>query len=117
MQPEVEAIGRCRLPGGGRRITVRFSKAPNRKRLPLRVSVKLFASLRDKLPGRETGGQVDLPEGSSLADLLSLLDISKEQAQMVLVNGEQLPLSWSERLKVPLREGDTVSIFPPLAGG
>jgi molybdopterin converting factor small subunit len=36
---------------------------------------------------------------------------------MVLVNGEQAPRKAEARAVLVLAEDDTVSIFPPLAGG
>lgn len=83
--------------------------------------MRLFASLRDRLPGdplRHRGrGVVEVEEGASLQQLLDTLKIPERQAQMVLVNGEQAPRDVARRSALALREGDTVSIFPPLAGG
>lgn len=84
----------------------------------MQVEVRLFASLREKLPnGRRGKGPVELPEGATLPDLLGRLDIPRELAQMVLINGEQLPNDWEARAGIVLRPGDTISIFPPVAGG
>jgi molybdopterin converting factor small subunit len=38
-------------------------------------------------------------------------------AQMVLVNGRQAPRDGAARAAHRLRAGDTVAIFPPVAGG
>ena len=82
----------------------------------MRVDVKLFASLRKKLPpdsGRPAGkGTVELPDAATLADLIHHLDIPLDLAQMVLVNGEQ-----TREFGHALTAGDQVSIFPPVAGG
>lgn len=82
----------------------------------MRVDVKLFASLREKLPpssGRPAGkGTVNLPDAATLGDLIHQLDISPDLAQMVLVNGEQI-----REFGRALTDGDQVSIFPPVAGG
>lgn len=82
----------------------------------MRVDVKLFASLRKKLPpdsGRPAGkGTVELPDAATLADLIHHLDIPPDLAQMVLVNGEQ-----TREFGNALTAGDQVSIFPPVAGG
>ena len=82
----------------------------------MRVDVKLFASLRKKLPsdsGRPAGkGTVELPDAATLADLIHHLDIPPDLAQMVLVNGEQ-----THEFGHALTAGDQVSIFPPVAGG
>jgi molybdopterin converting factor small subunit len=86
--------------------------------LGVHVQVRLFASLRERLPAASRGrGRVALGEGATLLDLLELLAIPPAQAQMVLVNGEQAPRSEAARAGWRLEPGDVVSIFPPLAGG
>jgi molybdopterin converting factor small subunit len=84
----------------------------------MRVHLRLFASLRERLPDAERGrATLELAEGSSLLDLIESLEIPDRQAQMVLVNGEQAPRRAEARSAVPLKDGDTVAIFPPVAGG
>lgn len=87
----------------------------------MRVEVRLFASLRDRLPGdrrRHRGrGSLELPPGASLQDLLDHLAIEPRLAQMVLVNGEQMGRKAAERRAIALCDADVVSIFPPVAGG
>lgn len=84
----------------------------------MRVCVRLFASLRDRIPDAARGqAELTLPDGTSLQELIERLEIPAVQAQMVLVNGEQAPRKEEARRDVTLAEGDTVSIFPPLAGG
>ena len=84
----------------------------------MRIHVRLFASLRDQLPDAPRGrAELDIAEGTSLADLIDQLEILPARAQMVLVNGDQAPRKTEQRQRVSLCEGDTVSIFPPLAGG
>ena len=72
------------------------------------VEVKLSASLRKGRFGRQT---VDLPEGSTVGDLLQQLDLTANEVAVVAVNGYQAP---QDR---PLRTGDSISIYPPVAGG
>lgn len=84
----------------------------------MQVRVRLFAGLRERLPGARRGrGCVELAEGASLLDLIRQLGIPDRQAQMVLVNGEQAPRREQDRAAYALSPDDTVSIFPPLAGG
>ena len=84
----------------------------------MQVQLRLFASLRDRLPGGDRGrGPLELPAGATLVDLLIALQIPPELAQMVMLNGEQVAVDWEARRAITLREGDTVSIFPPVAGG
>lgn len=84
----------------------------------MRVEVKLFAGLREKLSQYPRGtGPVELGPGSSLADLLDRLEIEDRAATMILVNGVQAPRGRARRSALALGEGDSVAIFPPLAGG
>jgi len=84
----------------------------------MKVEVRLFAGLRDRFP-RETRGRVELElaAGLTLTGLLDQLEIPPRQAQMVLVNGVQVPRSPGVREARVLEEGDVVAIFPPVAGG
>jgi molybdopterin converting factor small subunit len=84
----------------------------------VKVEVRLFAGLREKVPealrGRAT---LELPDAASLQDLLDSLEIEPRMAQMVLVNGVQVPRDPAARSAHRLGAGDTVAIFPPVAGG
>lgn len=84
------------------------------ERQMMQVEVKLFANLRKLLPPGSSGSkaQISLEEGATIEALIQHLKIPPEMAQMVLVNGEQ-----TRKFDHPLAEGDTVSIFPPVAGG
>ena len=84
----------------------------------MRVEVRLFANLREKFPRSQRGrAPIDLPDASTVWDLIDLLEIPARQAQMVLVNGERA-IRRDDPDGVPeLCEGDTVCVFPPLAGG
>lgn len=84
----------------------------------MRLEVRLFASLRDKRPDAPRGrAMLEMPDGASLQDLLEHLDVHAKEAQMVLVNGVQMPRAVAERRAHALEPGDVVAIFPPLAGG
>lgn len=77
------------------------------------LQVRLYASLRKYQPGLGHGEslQVQLPEGSRIADLLDRLGVPKNETKQVFVNG---------RLQVSdyvLKDGEEVGIFPPIAGG
>ena len=84
----------------------------------MRVRVRLFANLREKIPDAPRGrAEIELEPGTTLQGLIDQLDVLPAQAPMVLVNGDQAPRTRAARTRVVLKEGDTVSIFPPLAGG
>jgi len=78
----------------------------------MKVEVWLFSTLRKYLPSGAQGNRavVELPEGSTLADLVEHLGL-QEEALVGTVNDEQA--HWGLKLK----DGDRVSFFPPLAGG
>ncbi len=80
----------------------------------MQIEAKLFANLRKKLPPGSSGSkaQITLEDGATIQTLIDFLNIPVELAQMVLVNGEQ-----TREFDRQLAEGDTVSIFPPVAGG
>ncbi len=84
----------------------------------MKLEVRLFAVLREKLPDAPRGrATVDLPDGTTLWDLLGRLEIPPAQAQIVLVNGVQIPRDRETREGRRLEAGDVVAIFPPVAGG
>lgn len=55
---------------------------------------------------------MELPDNATFGDLCDHMTIPRESAQMVLVNGEQ-----DRDFDRVLKDGDVVSVFPPLAGG
>ncbi len=72
------------------------------------VEVKLFATFRE---GRFNERELELPEESSLRDLLKYLKIPEKDAKILIVNG--LAVSVEHKLS----HLDVVAIFPPIAGG
>jgi sulfur-carrier protein len=80
----------------------------------MEVRLKLFATLRKKLPPGSKAGQASLTlaDGTTILDVIHQLDIPEDLAQMVLVNGEQ-----TREFDQVLADGDSLSIFPPVAGG
>ncbi len=77
----------------------------------MRIHVKVFAGLRDHAPGGKSPFDLDLPDGSRVADVLGRLEIPPDKPKIVLVNGRHTDL---ERV---LADGDELSLFPPVAGG
>lgn len=74
----------------------------------MKVKVRLFATLRE---GREKEAVLDLEEGAPAQMVIDFLDIPEKEVSIFLVNGRD-----GARSQI-LREGDTVSIFPPVGGG
>lgn len=77
------------------------------------VKVQLFATLRDySLNGvKNEPFEVELSEGSTLSHLINMLKLPERVPKILLVNGVH------RKEQDELKEGDSVGIFPPLAGG
>lgn len=72
------------------------------------IKVRLFATLRDKR-GKEV--VLDLKEEAQAQELVKLLEIPEKEVAIFLINGRH------GSMDQVLKEGDTVSIFPPIGGG
>ena len=79
----------------------------------MRVEVRLFATLARYLPPdqREGSAVVEIPDGSTVADVAHALGIPGTASRIVLVNDREADEDQ------PLRTGDVITLFPPLAGG
>ncbi len=80
----------------------------------MNVEVRLFATLRKHLPdgSSRTSAHLDLPAGTSIADVLDRLGIPQAAAFLILVDG----LYEADRSR-RLEDGCALSIWPPVAGG
>ena len=79
----------------------------------MKITVKLFATLREFLPEDAVNAAfgVDVEARQTVRELLKRLKLPEDLPKIVLVNGQHTAGD------TELREGDTVSIFPPLVGG
>lgn len=79
----------------------------------MQITVHLHTVLQHHTPeGRIDQLQVELPEGSRLADLLPLLNITMDPEDLLLVvNGRTAPI---DQL---LQSGDQVNLIPAISGG
>lgn len=79
----------------------------------MKVQVKLFATMKEFLPapGDYSSCQVELNEGATATDVLAKLGIPEDIPKIILINGVVVKPDHQ------LTDGDTVSIFPPIAGG
>jgi molybdopterin converting factor small subunit len=84
----------------------------------MKVEVRMFMNFKKYLPADSLDGKamISLEEGSTLEDLLKILNIPVNEPKIIVVNGISKGISAkvSDQL---LKEGDIVSIFPPVAGG
>ena len=68
------------------------------------------------LPGDADSNSVimDVPESTSPLDLIDRLGVPRNEAQVMMKNGEFCPV---ELRSASLNEGDTVSVWPSIQGG
>lgn len=77
------------------------------------VKVRLYATLQRAMPAVETGHtfEIDIPVGSTIAALITALEIRPNEVKAIRVNGQA-------RAEVyRLKTGDEVDLFPPIGGG
>ncbi len=79
----------------------------------MHITAKLHGTLRKYLPAGSPGNatQVEVPDGATVADVVSQLNIPPGHAKMIVSGDEHLELT------SVLRDGQELNLFPPLAGG
>ena len=83
----------------------------------MKVNVKLYALLSDYLPAGAVDNRIelDLAQGTTPEDVFARFGLPRQYCSIVLVNG--IYVEPSERGSHPLRENDTLAVWPPVAGG
>lgn len=84
----------------------------------MQVTLKLFASLTTYLPANKKNGieaEVDVPDGTTIGDMISRYGIPTKSAHLVMVNG--VYIRPTERDQYVLKAEDALAICPPVAGG
>jgi sulfur carrier protein ThiS len=88
----------------------------------MKITFKLFAMLADHLPqqvdGRQRDGnaiELELPDGTTLAQVVERFSLPAKLVHLVLVDGRFVPPA--ERAARVMHEGETLAIWPPIAGG
>lgn len=84
----------------------------------MNVTFKLFASLQDYLPveaKRDNAMQLDVTEGTTILQLIERHGLPMKSCHLVLVDGHFVPPD--QRGTRALKEGETLAIWPPIAGG
>ena len=83
----------------------------------MRVTVKLYATLGDYLPAGSKNNRVDVEvaEAAAVDAVLRPFSLPPRLTHLVLVNGVFVPAE--ERATSLLKEGDTLAVWPPIAGG
>lgn len=73
----------------------------------MRVTVLLGGSLRHEGSSRKQQFSLEIPQGSRVNDLLTLLDLAADRVKMIMVNGRGATVDKA------IDEGDRVALFPP----
>ena len=84
----------------------------------MKITFKLYASLAGHLPSGAVNNavQIEVDEDISLLQLIERYKVAPESAHLVLVNGIYSAPESRPQQSV-LKAGDTVAIWPPVAGG
>jgi molybdopterin converting factor small subunit len=83
----------------------------------MNITLKLYAMLSDYLPPGAQNNQikVELGEGAVVGALIERYNLPPKLTHLVLING--VYVAPEARSSTALREGDTVAMWPPIAGG
>lgn len=83
----------------------------------MKLIFKLFAGLGEYLPvdSKDNIIHIDINENDSVFDVTTKFNIPQEMIHLVLLNG--VYLHPQERTTPRFKEGDTLAIWPPVAGG
>ena len=83
----------------------------------MKITIKLFALLGKYLPSGavDSAAEIEVAEAATPGDVIRGLNLPQEYCHLVLVNGHYL--APSERDRRALAAGDTIAIWPPVAGG
>jgi len=77
------------------------------------IELRVYANLKKYLPDLDLkeGKKVSINNGMTILDLLKKFNIPEKETKILIVNGVHADLDQ------PLKDGDRVAIFPPVAGG
>jgi molybdopterin converting factor small subunit len=79
----------------------------------MKIEVALYATLSQYLPpgAQNRKAVIGVRDGATVRDVMTQLGIPQDLPNILLVNGRQAPED------TVLKDGETLSVFPPLAGG
>jgi molybdopterin synthase sulfur carrier subunit len=83
----------------------------------MEITLKLYAGLSQYLPedSEKHHVRLDISSSDSAFSIFEKFNVPKESAHLVLLNG--VYLEPEERAKPNFKEGDTLAVWPPVAGG
>ena len=83
----------------------------------MQITLKLYATLAEYLPAgsKEHRVLLDITDDETAYNVIERYDVPRERAHLVLLNG--VYLTPEQREKPTFKEGDTLAVWPPVAGG
>jgi sulfur carrier protein ThiS len=83
----------------------------------MKVRVKLLSPAGDMPKGFDPFGEaeMDLATGTTVANVMSKIDLPKEESYTSLVDGQ--PILPDDRASHALRDGDEITLLPAIQGG
>ena len=84
----------------------------------MEIELKMFMKFKRYLPEGALDGraQMNLSDGATFKDLLKSIGMPVEEDKIIVINGISHKQGSTVNNQI-LNEGDTVAIFPPIAGG
>ena len=84
----------------------------------MRVKVKLYAGLQNYLPADANANSslLEIDADTTVCQIIEKFQIPLHEAHLILLNGVFVEPGTRNRAGL-LREGDTLAIWPPVAGG
>jgi molybdopterin converting factor small subunit len=77
----------------------------------MKVEIKLFAEFRSYSPNTRNRWYADVPDGSTVGDVIATLGIPEDMKKILFINGVH------GNHDSVLQDNDRLAIFPPVAGG
>ncbi len=77
----------------------------------MKIKIKSYGLLRKYIPKEANPYEIEIKEGSTVADLLNILKIPNEYVPIVTVREKKVDLSYS------IQEDDELTLLPIMGGG
>lgn len=83
----------------------------------MKITLKFYSTLSDFLPdnAKKNVGEMEVADNASAQDIVNKLGIPIKMVHLTLVNG--VYVAPSDLASQQLKPGDTLAMWPPLAGG